>query len=226
MNIYGLCHAIGFIIDYKISKYLANKHINLTEIDFMCIFLCMMFSSVIGARIMSFLETATKLENIHKIYQGGLTSFGTIYAILIMSYILSHTYNINFILFTEWVILSSVFHIALGRLGNYLKGELPGKYSSFLKRRHPSQLYQLVTEGIILSLIEWYFYDTLGQGIIFITAPIIYGFFRFFCGFFKEEDQIMPKWFRRSLYRYITWYQFQSICFPLICGIIFIFNYK
>ena len=112
-------------------------------------------------------------------------------------------------------------HIIIVRLGNYLKDELGGIYSPYLKCSHPSQIYELVTEGIIESFILWSLYHHLGRGIIFILMPIIYGIFRTLCERFKVEDDGMPNWFRRSLHKYIKFVHFQCICLPIVFFIVF-----
>jgi len=87
----------------------------------------------------------------------------------------------------------------LGRIGNFINGELYGRVAQvpwgmiFPKGgplpRHPSQLYESALEGGILFLILWFLKDkelpTGGLLAVFLT---LYGGFRFFVEFFREPD--------------------------------------
>jgi len=180
------------------------------------IFFWGLITVVFGGRLMCCLQGDIPWNHFHKIHQGGLSVFGHIYAGLFYSLLISYIYNENPILFTESIILSTSLQIIMGRLGNYLKGELGGVYSSKLKMRHPSQIYQLCLEGIVQSAILWNFYDCVGQGIIFMLMPVVYAIFRSFCEIFKMEDSAMPDWFRRWCHRYIKFVHFQCICLPIV----------
>ena len=93
----------------------------------------------------------------------------------------------------------------LGRLGNFINGELWGRPSDIpwamifphaplvhgmMVPRHPSQLYEATLEGLVLFAILW----TLAQkprpeGVLFGTFLTLYGLFRCFLEFFREPDQ-------------------------------------
>jgi phosphatidylglycerol:prolipoprotein diacylglycerol transferase len=55
--------------------------------------------------------------------------------------------------------------------------------------RHPSQLYELFLEGILLFTILWWIKDfPFKKGTLFCLFLFLYSIFRFFVEFFREPD--------------------------------------
>ncbi len=91
--------------------------------------------------------------------------------------------------------------LGLGRLGNFINAELPGRVTSadlpwamsfgipdYLPR-HPSQLYQMFFEGILLTCIMLYLLrKPRAPGWLAGAFLIIYAMGRFFVEFFREPD--------------------------------------
>ena len=90
--------------------------------------------------------------------------------------------------------------IFLGRIANFINGELIGKTTNvywgviFPKvdnlLRHPSQLYQAILEGFILFLIMNYVINKKDYkiGDCSYLFLIFYGLFRIFSEFFRQPD--------------------------------------
>jgi phosphatidylglycerol:prolipoprotein diacylglycerol transferase len=88
-----------------------------------------------------------------------------------------------------------------GRIGNFINGELWGRVSDMPWAmvfhspgagdlpRHPSQLYQALTEGILLGVILWIYSakprPTMAVSGLFLVG---YGVFRFTTEFFRQPD--------------------------------------
>ena len=91
------------------------------------------------------------------------------------------------------------FGLGAGRVGNFIGGELWGKPTDVAwgmvfphvdqLARHPSQLYEVALEGIVLFIIVWWFSSKprprLAVSGLFALG---YGSFRFFIEFFREPD--------------------------------------
>jgi len=89
---------------------------------------------------------------------------------------------------------------AFGRLGNFINGELYGRVTSSalgmyfpsapaLSLRHPSQLYEMLAEGIIAFIIMWSLRKRkFPLGFMAGGYLIVYGCLRFFVEFFREPD--------------------------------------
>jgi len=89
--------------------------------------------------------------------------------------------------------------LGMGRIGNFINGELFGKPSSVPwamvfpgggpEPRHPSQLYEFFLEGVVLFLGLWLLKNRLRRdGQIAIAFLFGYAALRFFVEFFREPD--------------------------------------
>jgi phosphatidylglycerol:prolipoprotein diacylglycerol transferase len=89
--------------------------------------------------------------------------------------------------------------LATGRLGNFINGELWGRATTVpwgmvfkdagALTRHPSQLYEIGLEGILLFIIlQWYIRKPRPAGATSALFLVCYGVFRFFVEFFREPD--------------------------------------
>ena len=219
-NSYGILHSIGvFVARHIFIENFLERFPNLTIDMFNNITITMYVSVVAGGRIMSYLQRDTGCStdaSLIETWRGGLSIFGDYIGGLWMSCLIAYYYQLDTVLFIESLILTSSFQTVFGRLGNLINRELVGRYSVWLKRNHPQQLYQLVMEGIVMSWILWSMIDRMGDGTIWLSMPCIYSVIRIGCESFKEEDSGMPDWYRRTLYRHLKWARFQSLCLPVI----------
>ena len=117
------------------------------------------------------------------------------------------------------VVVVAPLGLLFGRLGNFLNGELWGRVTDakwamyfpgeaglawdtpmrvirqyieagYIQARHPSQLYEAATEGLLLFLIMLLLHIKNTPGSIRIGALLIgYAVFRTFCEFFRQPDE-------------------------------------
>ncbi len=91
--------------------------------------------------------------------------------------------------------------LGLGRLGNFINGELWGKVTNLPwgmvfpdagpLPRHPTQLYELVLEGIVLGVVSYILLKkTKREGLVFWTFIGLYGIFRFLIEFSRVPDDL------------------------------------
>ena len=89
--------------------------------------------------------------------------------------------------------------LGLGRLGNFINGELLGRPSDLpwamiypgggAIPRHPTQLYEALAEGLLLFIIMWRLRKKpFKDGTMVGLFLIFYGILRFIIEFFKEPD--------------------------------------
>ncbi len=97
------------------------------------------------------------------------------------------------------LVLTAPIGLGLGRIGNFINGELYGRITDVPWAmvfpeggplpRHPSQLYEAALEGFALFVILWFLKDKFNRsGIVSSLFLILYGLFRFFVEFFREPD--------------------------------------
>ena len=106
-----------------------------------------------------------------------------------------------FLQVADFLVPAAPIGLAAGRFGNFINGELWGREASadlpWAMRfptggdvlRHPSQLYQMLLEGVLLFILLWLYARKprfRGQ----ITGAFIagYGLFRFVAEFWREPD--------------------------------------
>jgi phosphatidylglycerol:prolipoprotein diacylglycerol transferase len=108
-------------------------------------------------------------------------------------------HGLGFYPLADLVFLSAPIGLGLGRIGNFINGELYGRVTNVPwgmifpgggdLPRHPSQLYEAALEGPVTFVILW----LLGRkeppaGVIFWSFIGLYGLFRFCVEFFREPD--------------------------------------
>ena len=95
--------------------------------------------------------------------------------------------------------------LAAGRVGNFINGELWGRFSDpglpwgmvfpqsgSMLPRHPSQVYQFLLEGLLLFLLLWlYARREHKQAQVSAMFLIGYGVLRFVAEFFREPDSYL-----------------------------------
>ena len=110
---------------------------------------------------------------------------------------------INFFKFADIVSCVAPIGIFLGRIANFINGELYGKISTLPWAvifpnggniaRHPSQIYEAILEGIVLFILINFL--ALKKNLIIKTGYvssfflILYSIFRIFSENFREPDQ-------------------------------------
>jgi len=131
--------------------------------------------------------------------EGGLSFHGGILGTVVGAIIFARKKKIPFWNIADAMALATPPGLAMGRLGNFINGELYGRVTTVPwgvifkeggpEPRHPSQLYELLMEGILLFAVLWLFKNRLrkdGQiGIIFLMG---YTLSRFIVEFFREPD--------------------------------------
>ena len=148
-------------------------------------------------------ELITRPQSIIEIWHGGMASHGGIIGVAV-AVILFAKQNRQSVLKTGDLIVSAAPPgLFLGRIANFLNGELWGNHSDvswaiiFPKAdmfpRHPSQLYEAFSEGLVLFLyLQLRFWGKLGKkpkdGQIIGEFLIGYSLLRITCEVFREPD--------------------------------------
>lgn len=133
----------------------------------------------------------------------GMSFHGGLIGVLIASFFVARHYKKTFWEFTDFIAPLIPLGLFFGRIGNFMNGELWGNFTDqtwgFLFEyapttidliyRHPSQLYEAFTEGLLLFIILWIYTSkprprAAASGIFLLG----YGGFRFIVEFFREPD--------------------------------------
>ena len=143
---------------------------------------------------------ANPLE-IFAVWQGGMSFHGGLLGVLLAMVWFARTRHVRFLTVMDLIAPCVPTGLAAGRLGNFINGELWGRLADpslpwgMVFRgagdlpRHPSQLYQLVLEGLLLFVILWvYARKPRRTGEVSAVFLIGYGIFRFIAEYFREPD--------------------------------------
>lgn len=201
---YGLFFVIGFIIAYYMISYLAKKReINLTKEDVSDLLLYLIIGVIVGARILHVLyEYEFYLNNpsqIIAVWNGGLAFHGGLIGSVISGYIFSKKKKIHFYDLADITIIPLALALSLGRLGNFINGELYGritnvswsvKFPNAEGFRHPTQIYKSFKNFFIFSIL-WNLRNTkLPKGFLFWSFITLYSLIRFFIEYLVELDSL------------------------------------
>jgi phosphatidylglycerol:prolipoprotein diacylglycerol transferase len=206
---YGLMYLVGFGSAWLLGRWRVKRQLTrVTLVDFEdLIFLCML-GVVLGGRLgyVLFYKPAYYFLNpleILYIWQGGMSFHGGLLGVLTMLALFAIRRNYKFLELGDLIAPLIPLGLAAGRLGNFMNGELWGRPTDLPWgmafpgaadgiARHPSQLYQLGLEGLLLFGVVWWFARVprpVGQ----ISAVFLmgYGVFRFLVEYTREPDAFL-----------------------------------
>lgn len=203
---YGILWAAGFVLFYFVGnrfggQILAKDKVNVIVDDLLLFCGC---GALIGGRLgyVIFYGSKTYLQSplkIFQIWEGGMSFHGGLIGVIIAAYLISRRHKLDLLRVLDLTALCTPLGLACGRLGNFINGELWGRVTDVPwalvfpaadnLARHPSQLYELVGEGILLFVILLYLNKCRPvPGIIGFAFLILYGVIRFIIEFFREPD--------------------------------------
>ena len=207
---YSLSYVFGIFIGWWLGKKIINHILKISDLkfkikDFDDLITYIIISIVIGGRLgyVMFYNPSYYISHpieIIKVWEGGMSFHGALIGIIIGTYLFSSKKNIPVFFMLDIIACVSPIGIFLGRLANFINGELVGKATSVpwsvifptfdMLTRHPSQLYEAVLEGIVLFFIlnKIIFKKIYNMGTCSYSFLIFYGIFRIISEFFREPD--------------------------------------
>ena len=211
-------YSIAYILGIFIGWVYANKIIKLTTINkynfeqikisqFSDLIIYVVIGMVVGGRLgyVFFYNFEYYIQNIFeifKLWQGGMSFHGGLLGVIISIMFFSKKTKTNFFKFADIVSCVAPIGIFLGRVSNFINGELYGKISTLpwaiifpsggSMARHPSQIYEAILEGLFLFILINYL--ALKKKLLFKTGYIsgffliAYSILRIFSEIFREPD--------------------------------------
>ncbi len=210
---YSLAYVIGFLfswvyirkLSFNKSLYSRSSSLDSKLVDDLVFY--SVIGLILGARLgyIVFYNLEFYLQNplnIIYVWEGGLSFHGGLIGIIIATLYTSKIYKTLFFELSDLICVSAPVGIFLGRVSNFINGELYGRPSSTFfgiifpnadnQYRHPSQLYEAFFEGILLFIIlniSIFFFKTLSRpGYVSGLFLTLYGVFRFLVEFSREPD--------------------------------------
>jgi phosphatidylglycerol:prolipoprotein diacylglycerol transferase len=172
--------------------------------------------------------------NIVKTWDGGMSFHGGMLGVFIAIYLFAKSQKRSFFELSDFVAPLVPMGLFFGRMGNFINGELWGRIatsnipwamiypqSGSMLPRHPSELYEALGEGILLTIILWC-YATKSRKVGQVSGVFLmsYGLIRFTLEYFREPDA-----FLQSLVVKTGLSMGQWLCVPMIVAGVLIFYY-
>jgi len=209
---YGLMYVAGFFLTwYLVRRQLIAQgawNQTVTAEQYEGLFTTLILGVILGGRLGYVLfynfgyYSSHPLEILY-VWQGGMSFHGGLIGPIVAGWWYCKKQQMPFMQLMDNFFIVAPLGLAFGRLGNFINGELWGRVvpnaadvpwamvfpGAGPDPRHPSQLYEMVLEGIVLFLILWLTRKKdWPQGMrvaIFLTG---YAIARIFCEHFREPD--------------------------------------
>ncbi|RUR56060.1 prolipoprotein diacylglyceryl transferase [Aeromonas veronii] len=210
---YGLMYLFGFAFamwlagrraDAPNSGWTRNEVSDLLFYGFLGVILGGRVGYVLFYNFDLFLADPTYL---FKIWTGGMSFHGGLIGVITAMIWFAHKTKRHFFTVADFVAPLIPFGLGVGRIGNFLNGELWGRVTDVPwaiifpeagpEPRHPSQLYQFALEGVVLFIILNLFWrKNPPRGAISGMFLLFYGLFRFLVEFVRQPDSQLGLYFQ------------------------------
>ena len=139
------------------------------------------------------------------VWQGGMSFHGGMLGVLVSQLWFAHSRQRPWLQVMDFIAPCVPTGLAAGRVGNFINGELWGRFSSpdlpwgmvfrhsgSMLPRHASEVYQFLLEGLLLFVLLWlYARKPRKMGQVSGAFLFGYGVFRFIAEFFREPDDFL-----------------------------------
>ena len=222
---YGIMYLLGFLGAWMLgNRRRAAGRLPVSYEAFSDLAFYAMLGVIVGGRVGYMLFYVSLDWMLHdpfalfRVWEGGMSFHGGLLGVLAAGWLWSRRHKIQFFDTIDFVAPLVPIGLGLGRLGNFIGGELWGRhtdlpwgmifpraleslgsrdelYRMYLagqlnnEARHPSQLYEFTLEGIVLFAVLWiYSRKPRPRYAVSGLFALLYGLFRFGVEFVREPD--------------------------------------
>jgi phosphatidylglycerol:prolipoprotein diacylglycerol transferase len=203
---YGLMYLLSFLFGWLLALYRAKKlNLDFSSDQITDLLFYVAIGVVVGGRVgyILFYDFTTFIHHplfLFEVWDGGMSFHGGMIGVCLMCAWWCYKQKKNIFDVGDFICPIIPIGLAAGRFGNFINGELCGRITNMpwgviypnvdQFPRHPSVLYELFLEGILLFIILWC-YASKRRPRMAVTGLffLLYGCFRIFCEFFRQPDQ-------------------------------------
>lgn len=207
---YGIMYLLSFGLTYLGMRRLIVserfRRLGLAIDDLGDLYFYLVLGVIIGGRLGHVLFYNLPYFSAHPLsifalWQGGMSFHGGLIGVICSAVLFARRRKIALLPLLDLLSILAPIGIALGRLGNFVNGEIYGRITNVpwcmafpvvSGCRHPLQLYQLLLEGLLLFTVMLWTYrrsDIRRIGLLSGTFLIGYGIFRSFAELFREVGE-------------------------------------
>jgi phosphatidylglycerol---prolipoprotein diacylglyceryl transferase len=229
---YGLVYILGFFLAVYWLMYTRKKgKLDLTKDNIWDLTFYLLLGTLIGARVFEIFWQPSRyipqIWNLVKVWEGGMSFHGGFIGIVTACWIYCKKKKLNFWKIVDFLSVPLIFALALGRIANFINGELVGKvwngkwcviFPNFGNScRHPSTLYASGKRFIVFSwLLVLSLKEEFKPGFIFWNFVFWEGLGRIIVDFYRED----------ILYSGYSLGQWFSLLMVLVALVVFVKYYK
>ena len=233
---YGLVYVIGFILTYFYLDYMRKKNrLDLTKNEVYDLVLYIIVGVFVGSRLFHCLvwEPGYYLRNPLEIlyfWKGGMAYHGGLLGVIIAGYAWWKKNKIwkkvSLGKIGDPLSIPAVFALALGRIANFINGELPGRVSDvswcvYFPRyegcRHPYQIYVAAKRFAVLAwLVFLSMKEKYKDGFVFWNMITFMGIGRVLLDFYRDDPTFLG----------LTMGQYWSLAMFLVGGFVLLKYYR
>jgi phosphatidylglycerol:prolipoprotein diacylglycerol transferase len=231
-------YVLGFSAAYfLVNRQIRTRNLEKWEAHFENLNFVLIISLILGARLgyalfYNFPYYSAHPSEIFAIWKGGMSFHGALLGTIIGGVFFCLKNRLDFWQGADLYVVTVPIGLGLGRLANFINGELFGRVSDVPWAmvfpnggplpRHPSQLYECFLEGVVLFVLLWFLKEKkMPSGYILASFLILYGLFRSFVELFRQPDIQLG-----FVLAHVTMGQILSICMILAGSSIIFFRKK
>lgn len=207
---YGIMYLLSFSLTYLgmrkllLTKRFQDLGLGLDRVG--DVYFYLVLGVIIGGRLghILFYNLAYFSQHplsVFALWEGGMSFHGGLIGVLIAIFLFARRWHMRLLPLLDLLAVLAPIGIALGRLGNFVNGEIYGRITSVpwcivfptaSGCRHPLQLYQFALEGVLLfgiMLLAHRFFDVRRVGALSGVFLVGYGVFRSFAELFREAGE-------------------------------------
>lgn len=205
---YALSYIAGLLLAWRyILKLTDQPHAPMARRHVDDFFFWAVMGVILGGRFgyALFYKFDAYLSNplaIFKLWEGGMSFHGGLLGVTVAMLLYCRRHKLSLLRFADYIACGVPIGLFLGRLANFINGELYGRVTDVPWAmvfptggplpRHPSQLYEALMEGLILFIILWVLFHKTPvrrwPGFLVGIYTAGYGIARFIVELVREPD--------------------------------------
>ena len=229
IRFYGLVYVVGFLFAWWLMfRYRDSLGLSKKEVEDLIFYIIL--GILIGSRLFHvfFWEPGYYLSNplrIFFVWEGGMAFHGGLIGVLAAVWYFCKRFEKKFWKLADVIVIPGVFALALGRIANFINGELWGTvtdvdwcvvFPAVEGCRHPVVLYGALGRFVLFGFCYWLLRKELKAGFVFWNFVFWIGLGRFFTDFWREDMRYLSlslgQWYSLLMViigGYILWKHYQ-----------------
>lgn len=205
---YGVMYAAGLMFGYVwIKRQITAGRLALTLDDLDALLVAIFLGVVVGGRAGHFIfyDSARLLTDplaLFRVWEGGMSFHGGLLGVVIALIVFARRTRMHPLTLSDAILVPVALGLALGRLGNFINGELwgvptGGAHSMYSGQtgqgpvwgvifpragdampRHPAQLYAMAKDILIFGVLQLLWGKQLRRGVVTFSFLTLYGLLR------------------------------------------------